>query len=135
VSIVLALVKKTLPAEFRPFYQYVVRDGQPRDQTVLDKKLWNKPGGAVYARVVDAEPVYIGSTHKPLCRRLAYQVANRDTPGRYAEFRHWAEGKLVTMYAYHPEPTVRLGRRVPVHNGLEQVLNEELKPRFGKRKC
>ncbi len=120
---------------FVPTYQYRVCKGQSVDGKVLSEKLWNSTG-VVYARTYRKEVVYIGKTDGPLKRRVKdhLQRITRYTKQKDIDYREWAEGKTVTIYAYQPEKAYRLGLPVPTHVGLEHTLIDEIKPKFVSRK-
>jgi len=128
--------KAGFPKEFRQVLQYVMRDGRPQEVTIKhNSKLWEE-SGVVYARIVNGEPVYIGTTNGKLSKRLKAHLQGIEKPrtSNAKEYKEFVEGKTVTIYAYKPEPVKILGREIFVHYGLEAALIEEFAPKFTKRK-
>jgi hypothetical protein len=129
------MAKKRFPREFRPVLQYVMRDGRPLEDKVLNNKLWDE-SGVVYVRIVNGEPVYIGSTNGKLSTRLKAHLQGIGKPrsSHATKYREFVEGKTVTIYAYKPEQMKVLRREISVHRGLEAALIEEFNPEYTKRK-
>ena len=129
------MTQKMFPKEFRPVLQYVMRDGCPQEYKEFDDKLLEEDG-VVYARIINGgHPVYIGSTNGKLSKRLKAHLQGIKKPrtSNVEEYKEFAEGKTVIIYAYKPESMTALGRKISIHRGLEEALIEEFKPRFTKR--
>jgi hypothetical protein len=116
----------SLPEEFRPVYQYVMRQGKPQDMKILDELLWQS-SGVVYARIYEGKVVYIGSTDGRLSSRIGRHVRDISTSmnGTAPRFREWAEGKQITIVAYQPPAVKLLGRSMLVHRAVEVALIAE----------
>jgi hypothetical protein len=120
---------------FTPTFSYRVKNGLPIEGKVLDEDIWNA-AGVVYARTHEQDIVYIGKTNGRLKSRIKDHL--RRIP-KYEkaidiEYRDWAEGKTVTIYAHKPENKSYLGLSIPIHVGLEHALIDDIKPRFVSRK-
>jgi hypothetical protein len=120
--------RRSLPSEFRPVCQYVMRDGKPQDVKILDESLWHQ-AGVVYARAHEGEVVFIGCTDGTLRGRITRHLNYISTSalGRAARYREWAEGKLITILAYRPPPVSILGFQVEVHRALEAHMIKAFK--------
>ena len=117
------------PSErFRPVYQYLTVGGRPQEEELFDEELWNERG-IVYARVFQEEIVYIRSTESRLCDRIQEHFRIIWTPD-YSEYREWAEGKRIMIFAYKPPLIEVLGRLISIHRTLENALIAEFRPRF-----
>ncbi len=122
---------------FSPTYRYRIENGKPVHREVLNEELW-KSSGVVYARVneMEREAVYIGKTDNRLSVRIADHLRRIPQYSRKKDidFREWAEGKTVTIYAYKPKKVRRLGISISTHAGLESALIDSIKPMFVARK-
>lgn len=114
--------------QFRPVYQYVMVGGRPQEEELFDEELWNERG-IVYARVFQDEIVYIRSTESRLCARIQEHFRIIWTP-EYTEYRKWAEGKRIVIFAYKPPIIEVLGRLISIDRALEAALIAEFRPRF-----
>ena len=105
-----------------------MKERKPEQTTVLDEEIWNC-SGVVYARTHEAKIVYIGSTDGPLCERLRshLRLIHEYDRGKAAQYREWAEGKHITIFAHHPCTVKLLGRQIPVHRAIEAALIKEFR--------
>ena len=74
------------------------------------------------ARTHEAKIVYIGSTDGPLCERLRshLRLIHEYDRGKAAQYREWAEGKHITIFAHHPCTVKSWAARFPCTALLRQ---------------
>ncbi len=122
---------------FVPTYRYRVKDGKIINGKILNEKLW-EASGVVYARTHKNSKavVYIGKTDGPLKTRIKDHLRRipRYTKPKDIDYREWAEGKAVTIYAYQPKKISCLGLTISTQAGLEHALIEAIDPMFVSRK-
>jgi hypothetical protein len=124
---------KIILNSFTPAYQYRIKNGDPVAGKILDEKLWCS-AGVVYARVCEKvrDIVYIGKTDGKLKGRILDHLRRitEYTKPRDIEYREWAEGKTVTIYAHKPKKVNCLGMTISTHAGLESALIDSINPKF-----
>lgn len=120
---------------FQPVFKYKMKNGRPVNERVIDPDLFGARG-VVYARVHGKSVVYIGKTDGSLRARINRHLSGfpDGKTGRVVQYREWAEGKTITIFAHKPEPITYLGLSVPIHTGLEYALIERVEPKFVARK-
>jgi len=126
---------KGLPKEFKPVFSYRIINGKPTDNTTLDCTLWELPN-IVYARACDGVIIYVGKSDSRLRDRIQRHLSYipKYKKEKDIKFRKFAEGKVVTIYAYQPEPIKLCGLDVHVHAGLESALIDMLNPPYVSKK-
>ena len=120
---------------FTPVFRYKVENGHPIKEKILNEELWQSDG-VVYARIHRKEIAYIGKTNSTLKGRIKDHLRRMPNYSRSKdiEYRDWAEGKTITLYAHKPNNKDYLGLSVPIHTGLEHALIDAIKPPFVSRK-
>ena len=120
---------------FAPVFRYRVQNGKPIKETVLNEELWQSDE-IVYARTHKRTISYIGKTNGTLKSRVQDHLRRipKYSKPKDLDYRDWAEGKTITIYAHKPKSKNYLGLRVPIHAGLEHTLIDEIKPPFVSRK-
>jgi hypothetical protein len=122
---------------FTPTYQYRIEMGEMVSGNILDEELWQS-AGVVYARVHEKrrEVVYIGKTDGILRNRINDHLRRipRYLKQKDIDYREWAEGKTITIYAHKPKRVMRLGLSISTHVGLESALIDSINPLFVSRR-
>lgn len=115
-----------LPRAFRPVYQYTFAKGQVRARKVLNRKLWHARN-VVYARVCGKRVVYVGKADGTLRGRITRHIKFFPSAPKSKEYRAFAEGKIVIIFAYKPRPIWRFGMAIPIHGSIEAALIKKLR--------
>ena len=123
-----------LPKRFRLVCQYRVKNRKACDRIVFNESLWQS-SGVVYARTWRKKVLYIGKADGKLSRRIAehFRRIPKYVKSKDVNYRKWANGKTITIWAFKPKSVKLFGLRIPIHAGVEAALIKKFKPPYVSR--
>ncbi len=117
--------------KFVPVCQYRIKNRKVCILTRLNEELWQS-SRVVYARTWRKKVLYIGKADGKLSRRIAehFRRIPKYVKSKDVNYRKWANGKTITIWAFKPKSVKLFGLRIPIHAGVEAALIKKLKPPY-----
>ncbi len=128
------MLQRLIDLKFRPAFEYHVSGGAVSDFQTLDTKLWNS-SRVVYARTYGDQILYVGKTNNSFGSRMRGHINKlpKYSAKKDLNYRLWAEGKTIIVFALAPPKRRYRGLELSIHNSLEEALIVELQPKYNAR--